>query len=82
MTTPGDPKWSLKEISRVARHLEKARGPGDLMKISLAAHITGLHPDTIRRWIREGRVKSWGYRGTLRVDPRDLLPERDKEGSQ
>jgi hypothetical protein len=82
MNPPDKQRMDLKEINRIARSMENGRGPGNLMKIAVAAYLADLHPCTIRRWIREGRVKAWGYRGTLRVCLDDLLPARDKEGSQ
>ena len=83
MNETDKPRLDLKEINRIARSMENGRGPGHLMKISVAAYLAGVHADSVRRWIRAGRIRSWGFRGTLRVDLADLLPERDrdKEGS-
>jgi len=46
----------------------------DLMRIRTAAHFSQIHPDTIRRWIREGRIPAYGRPGTYRVNLKDLLP--------
>jgi hypothetical protein len=45
--------------------------------ISAAAELTRLNEQTIRRWIREERIKAYGHRGCLRVRTRDLMPEFD-----
>lgn len=81
MNQSDGPGLNLKDINRIARSMENARGPGLLLKISVSAYLAHLHPDNVRRWVREGRIKAWGYRGTLRVSLDDLLPERDKEES-
>lgn len=81
MNRPLESELDDDAIQRVVRQIENARGPGYLMKIRIAASLAELHPDTVRRWIREGRVKAWGTRGTLRVCLDDLLPPRDQKGS-
>lgn len=43
-------------------------------KISEAAAILGLNAATIRRWIRRGRIRTYGFRGARYVRPCDLLP--------
>jgi hypothetical protein len=32
-----------------------------LMKISEAAALTGLHPETLRRRVRRGELAAWGF---------------------
>ena len=44
-------------------------------RVRQAAIIADIHPDTIRRWIREGRIPGDGRRGCLRVSLEDLLPQ-------
>lgn len=45
-----------------------------LMSVNDAAHYTCIHPGTIRRWIRQGRVRAYGRRGVYRVMLEDVMP--------
>lgn len=45
-----------------------------LTSVRRAASVTGLHPHTIYRWIRAGRIRAWGVQNSYRVDPAELLP--------
>jgi excisionase family DNA binding protein len=49
----------------------------DFMTIGATAELARLSEQTIRRWIREGRIKAYGHRGCLRVRMRDLMPAFD-----
>ena len=49
--------------------------PVELMKISEAALVLGVNDETLRRRIRQGKLRAWGARGTMRVRLSDLLPE-------
>ena len=82
MHEPDRPQLSLKEVRRIAKEMESVRDSGPLLKISTASFIAGLHADTVRRWVRSGRIRSWGFRGSLRVRVADLLPERDRDDKE
>lgn len=45
-----------------------------LAPINAAAALAEVHEDTLRRWIREGRIRAWGMRGCYRVNLGDLMP--------
>ena len=47
------------------------------LSIGAAATLSGLAESTIRKWIRTGKIKARGYRGTLRVSLYEVLPEHD-----
>lgn len=51
----------------------------ELYPISIAARIAFLHPGSIRKWIREGRIPVYGWRGAYRIRLTDLLPEIERE---
>jgi len=46
-----------------------------LVRISEAAQMLGVNPETLRRWDREGRLKAvrLGKRGDRRYNSQDLL---------
>ena len=68
--------FSEQELREAQAKLKKLRPPlHDLEKISRAAELCGLHSQTIRKWVREGRIKAWGFRGSRQVRLSDLLPE-------
>ena len=47
--------------------------PDDLLKISEAAELVGVHPNTIRRWVRAGVLPRWNLGPTsVRVRTSDL----------
>jgi transposase len=69
---------SRKELRETQAEVKKIRAkphPYELMKIREAAEMADLNPQSIRRWIREGRIKAYGWKGSLRVRVTDLLPE-------
>jgi excisionase family DNA binding protein len=45
-----------------------------LLTVREASSVARIHPDTLRRWIREARIPAYGRRGTYRVRLEDLLP--------
>jgi hypothetical protein len=55
-------------------HVQPARLPMDLQPIRFAACIVKMHPKTIYRLIRAGKVRCFGHRGCYRVSLSDLLP--------
>jgi excisionase family DNA binding protein len=44
-----------------------------LMKISEAAALTGLHPETLRRRVRRGELRAWGF--PRRVSLSDVMKQ-------
>ena len=46
----------------------------DFRPVAEAAALLSIHPDTIRRWIRQGRIPAFGVRRAYRVRLNDLLP--------
>jgi hypothetical protein len=61
-----------------AKHtLTRIPPPSGLMRVSQAASILGLNPETIRKRIRRGQLTAWGRRGTLHVALADVLPQFD-----
>lgn len=61
--------------ARTVRQIKPARTSRlDLLPVRDAALAARMHPDTIRRWIREGRLPAYGRPGTYRVNMSDLLP--------
>ena len=59
---------SFKEARAVLREIP---APGGLLKVSDAAEIVGLNPETLRRRIRRGQLKAWG--SPRRVAIADIL---------
>lgn len=53
--------------------------PMDLMKISIAAHFSGIKEATIRSWVREGLIPVYGRRRVYRVRLEDVLPLRNAD---
>jgi excisionase family DNA binding protein len=47
-----------------------------LVRVSVAAHFTGLTESTIKRWIKEGKVPVYGRGRIYRLNLVDLLPRR------
>jgi excisionase family DNA binding protein len=44
----------------------------NLLSTAIAGKRLGVHPQTIRNWIREGRLRGYRVGHQLRVDPADL----------
>lgn len=65
----------LRQAIRTVRRIKPARtNLMDLWPVRDAAAAARIHEDTIRRWIREGRIPAYGRPGTYRVNLKDLLP--------
>lgn len=45
-----------------------------LVSVSDASMLTGIHIDTIRKWLREKRITRYGTRRCYRVHLAELLP--------
>lgn len=43
-----------------------------LRSLKTEAERVGVHPRTLRRWIADGKLKSYGFGRTLRIDPQEL----------
>ena len=74
MNTLGFSKEEIREAKAAVQKLKPPQ-PHELAKIAEAAYFCGLNAQTIRRWIREGRIKAYGWKGSLRVRLSDLSPE-------
>ncbi|HUQ91250.1 MAG TPA: helix-turn-helix domain-containing protein [Bryobacteraceae bacterium] len=48
--------------------------PTRIMSVRGAAYASGIHQDTIRKWIREGKLRAYGKKGHYRVCLGDVLP--------
>jgi hypothetical protein len=49
------------EINDAKKILRRNAPPFGLMRISQAAALAGLHPETLRRRIRRGELAAWGF---------------------
>lgn len=49
--------------------------PEAFLTIQEAAAVSGLAVGTIQRWVMRRRIRSFGYRGAIRVRLCDVLPE-------
>lgn len=56
-------------LSRPARPIDTS-----LHTVNEAARLLKLHPSTILRWIREGKVPAYGWRRCYRVRLEEILP--------
>ena len=52
-----------------------SHGKSDAISTNEAARLAGCSPDTMLRWLEEGRVESWRVlpRGWWRIDRNSLL---------
>ena len=50
--------------------LSSARTP---LTIAQTAELLGLHPMTVYKWTRAGKMPSLRLGGTVRIDPADLI---------
>jgi len=60
------------------------RLPGRMLSVKEVAFIFGVHGNTIRRWEREGLLKSYriGPRHSLRFEQEDILEFLNKSKSE
>jgi excisionase family DNA binding protein len=42
--------------------------------LSEAAAMAKIHPGVVRRWVSQGKIRAFGFRGAYRVRLSDLLP--------
>lgn len=49
------------------------------LSIREASALSGVCPDSLRRWIRTGRLRGFGHPGFLRIYLPDLLPVVDPD---
>jgi hypothetical protein len=59
------------------RHPDATPRPTDLFPVSEAALMTRTNQFTIWKWIREGRIKAYGFKGGLKVSLSEILPVYD-----
>jgi excisionase family DNA binding protein len=65
----------LKQAIQALKPLRLARvDRSGLLSVRAAAILAQVHADTIRRWIRQGRIPAYGWRGSYRVRLLDVLP--------
>jgi len=71
---------SAARARRAARARADARPPKGSVWFTVrdAAHLTGLSEATIRRWIREGRVRKAMYEGRAYIPRRELQRLRQR----
>ena len=69
----------IREAENILRRLAR---PTDLVPVSEAAVRARLNPFTIWKLIRNGTVRAYGRRGSLRVSLAELLPEYKPKGDQ
>ncbi|MCA2968010.1 MAG: helix-turn-helix domain-containing protein [Acidobacteriaceae bacterium] len=79
--TLGISEQDLRETRAAIKKRRPQPFPHELLRISDAAALAGLHSQTVRKWVREGRIQAWGWRGSRRVKLSDLLPESTLETS-
>ena len=56
--------------------------PPDLYRIKEAARLTGITQYTIRRWIRTGKIATYGRPMMFHVSLAELMPRRVKAGAE
>jgi excisionase family DNA binding protein len=56
-----------------ARKLLRRTAPPGLLRISEAAAVAGVHPETLRRRVRKGELPAWG--SPRRVRREDVLKQ-------
>lgn len=56
--------------------------PPDLVTITAAARLAGKHQDTLRRWVKQGRLRMWGWPGSERVSLSEVLPSTTSRRSK
>ena len=71
----GISREDVRHAQAEVKRLRSLPHPNELVKIAEAAYICDLNAQTIRRWIREGRIKAYGWKGSFRVRLEELLPE-------
>jgi hypothetical protein len=71
----------LRDASR-SRPTDPASRPIDLYSVTEAALMTKTNPFTIWKWIREGRITAYGFKGGLKVSLAEILPRYDPNANQ
>lgn len=79
---------NIKDADQVLRDASRHRPPDatarpfDLFPVTEAAAMTKTNPFTIWKWIREGRITAYGYKGGLKVSLAEILPRYDPNAKQ
>ena len=66
------------ELSDAKKAIRRNPPTFGLMKISQAAALAGLHPETLRRRVRRGELTAWGF--PRRVALADVLEQFNPPG--
>lgn len=70
----------LKQAARILRR--QLPNLANLVSVREGAMLCGLHPDTVRKWIRMRKIRAFGRRGCYRVTLDDLLPQVGTDESE
>jgi hypothetical protein len=62
----------MNKIAAARKTVSAALTPERLMKVSEAAMVAGLNPETLRRRIRLGQLRAWGFPRRVLIE--DVLP--------
>ena len=73
-----DKEDEVMELSDAKKAIRRNPPTFGLMKISQAAALAGLHPETLRRRVRRGELTAWGF--PRRVALADVLEQFNPPG--
>jgi len=64
-----------RDIRRIGNNHNDDRLPARLLAVGEVAHFLGVHTSTVRRWEKQGLLKSYaiGLRNSLRFKQEDVL---------
>lgn len=60
------------EIARVLDERDRAKSKDGWLSLRAAGDVAGVHPDTVARWIREGRIRAGKAGRHVRVRRADI----------
>jgi excisionase family DNA binding protein len=62
----------VERIDRLETQLAELRAPEEYLSTDAAAQLAGVHADTVRRWIREGKLEEHRAGRLVRVRRSDV----------